>query len=103
MTIQRLVARLASFTLLCVLFTQTAFSQTQTITGKVTDDKGTPIVGASVSVKGTTVGTSTRPDGSFTITAPASAKTLVVSSVGYGQQDIPIAGQTTFAVALIPS
>jgi TonB-linked SusC/RagA family outer membrane protein len=103
MTIQRLLIRWVSFTLLCVLFTQTAFSQTQTITGKVTDDKGTPIVGASVAIKGTSVGTSTRTDGSFTVAAPANAKTLVISSVGYSQQEIPIAGQSTFAVALIPS
>lgn len=102
MTIQRLLIRWVSFTLLCVLFTQTAFSQTQ-ITGKVTDDKGTPIVGASVAIKGTSVGTSTRPDGSFTITAPANGRTLVISSVGYTQQEIPIAGQSAFAVALIPS
>ena len=103
MTIQRLLARLVSFTLLCVLFTQTSFSQTQTITGKVTDDKGTAIVGASVSIKGSSVGASTKPDGSFTIAAPAGAKTLVISSVGYAQQEIPIAGQTTFAVSLVAS
>lgn len=94
---------MTSFTLLCVLFTQPVFSQTQTITGKVTDDKGTPLVGASVAVKGTSVGVSTKPDGGFTITAPANAKTLVISSVGYSQQEVAIAGQTSFSVALIPS
>jgi len=60
-------------------------------------------VGASVSLKGTSIGTSTRPDGTFTIMAPAGAKTLVVSSVGYAQQEIPIAGQSAFAIALVPS
>lgn len=102
MTIQRLLIRWVSFTLLCVLFTQTAFSQTQ-ITGRVTDDKGTAIVGASVAIKGTSVGTSTRPDGTFTLSAPAGAKTLVISSVGYTQQELPIAGQSSFAVALVPN
>ncbi|HEX3934781.1 MAG TPA: hypothetical protein VHW43_08890, partial [Puia sp.] len=59
MTIQRLLARFAGFVLLCVLFTQTAFSQTKTITGKVTDDKGGPIPGATVTLKGTSAGAST--------------------------------------------
>jgi len=101
MTIQRLLTKMVSFTLLCVLFTQTAFSQTKTISGKVTDDKGASVQGATVTVKGTKVGASTAADGSFTITAPTSATTLVISSVGFTEQEVAINGQSSVTVALV--
>ena len=103
MTIQRLLARLASFTLLCVLFTQPVFSQTKTITGKVTDAQGVPIVGATVAVKHSSVAVSTKPDGTFSIPAPDNAATLVISSVGYAQQEVAIAGQSSINVLLAAS
>src|SRR5262249_43662655 len=103
MTIQRLLIRLVSFTLLCVLFTQTAFSQTKTITGKILDDKGAPLQGATVTVKGTKQGSSTGPDGSFTINVPSSANPLVISSVGFANQDVSIASSTTVSVSMVPS
>ena len=48
---KRLLKRI-SFLFLCVSFTQLAFSQTKVITGTITDDKGAPVQGASVTVKG---------------------------------------------------
>src|SRR3982074_1827468 len=101
MTIQRLLAIKASFLLLCVLFTLTAFSQTKTITGKVVDDKGSPIQGATVTAKGTKAGASTGADGSFRITVPPTAKTLVISSVGFIQQELSIGTQESIDVSLV--
>ena len=50
-----------------------AFAQQKTVTGKVTDDEGLPLPGASISIKGsTTGGTSTRTDGTYSIVANAS-------------------------------
>jgi len=103
MTIQRLLIRWVSFTLLCVLFTQTAFSQTKTITGKVSDDKGAPVPGATVTLRGTNAGASTAADGSFTLTGPANATTLIVSSVGFTNQEISIVGQSNINVTLQPT
>src|ERR1700710_1417227 len=103
MTIQRLLARLVSLILLCVLFTQTAFSQNKTITGKVSDDKGAPIIGASVSVKGTKNGVNTNAEGVFTINVPPTATTLVISSVGFTQQDVTIGSQSDIAITLATS
>jgi len=103
MTIQRLLARWVSFTLLCVLFTQNAFSQNKTITGKVSDDKGAPIAGASVTVKGTKNGVNTNADGAFTISVSPTATTLVFSSVGFTSQDIAIGSTTSFTVTLATS
>jgi iron complex outermembrane receptor protein len=70
---------------------QVSFSQDRTVSGKVTDAKdGSPVVGASVTAKGTTVGTSTGSDGSFRLTVPASAKTLVITNVGYLNMEVAI-------------
>ena len=82
MTIKRL---LRQFTLLslCVILTQLAFSQTKTISGKISDDKGNPVQGATVTVRGSKTGTSTDASGAFKLNIPATAKTLVISSVGF--------------------
>jgi TonB-linked SusC/RagA family outer membrane protein len=103
MTIKRLLATAATTLLLCVLFTQNSYSQTKTVTGKVTDDKGAPVAGASVTVKGSKSGTSTHPDGGFTLTAPSNATTLVVTSVGYAPQEVSIGDGNAITVSLVPS
>lgn len=51
------------------------------VTGKVTDEKGNPLPNASVLVKGTTTGTATNADGSFSITVTTNARALIISSV----------------------
>jgi TonB-linked SusC/RagA family outer membrane protein len=73
-----------------LFFLHESFAQTKTITGKITDDKGNPVAGASVVVKGAKNGTSTDSSGNFTLQAPASAKQLLVSNVGYGSQILSI-------------
>jgi len=103
MTIQRLLAKRVSTLLLCVLFTLTAFSQTKTITGKVTDDKGNPIQGATVTAKGTKGGASTGADGTYKLTVPATAKTIVISSVGFTQQEVSIGAQSNIDVSMMTS
>jgi len=94
---------MATTLLLCVLFTQTSFAQTKTITGKVTDDKGVPIVGATVVAKGSKSGTSTDALGSFHITVPSGVNTLVVTSIGFGQRDVDVTSSTEITVALTAS
>jgi TonB-dependent starch-binding outer membrane protein SusC len=103
MTINRLLAKIAMLLLLCVLFTQTAFSQSKTITGTVTDDKGAPLVGANVTAKGTKVGTTTDASGGFKITMPATSSTLTISSIGFTSQDIRITDQNSVQVTLATS
>ena len=69
-----------------------ATAQTSKVSGVVTaEEDGLPIVGASVLVKGTTVGTVTDIDGKFNLTnVPSSAKTLVVSYIGMKSQELAI-------------
>lgn len=85
---------------LFVLCTQ-LLAQNKTITGRVTDDKGSGVPNASVTVKGTNQGTTTNSEGSFTILVTSNAKTLVISSVGLGSKEVSITGtNTTFNVSL---
>ena len=73
----------------------------KTISGKVMDaTTGQPVIGSSVSVKGSREATQTNAEGNFTLAVPNSAKSLVISSVGFETQDISINGQTQFSVLL---
>lgn len=74
--------------------------QTRTITGKVTDEEGMPLSGATISLKGTTVGTSTDEDGNYSISVSTEDKVLIFSSVGYVPQEIVIERQTVMNVVL---
>ena len=69
-------------------------AQNRTVSGKVTDPQGAGIPNASVSVKGTSFGTITSADGSFSLAVPANNNTLIVSSVGYQDQQISIEGKS---------
>ncbi len=62
----------------------------RTVSGRVTDDKGSPIPNASVLVKGTTTGTATKIDGSYSLTIPANAKALIFSSVNMTTIEVPL-------------
>ncbi|MDR0537620.1 MAG: TonB-dependent receptor [Tannerellaceae bacterium] len=69
----------------------TAFAQTARVSGKVlSSDDGEPVIGASVMVKGTTTGAVTDLDGKFTLNAPTSAKTLIVSFIGMATKEVAI-------------
>jgi TonB-linked SusC/RagA family outer membrane protein len=81
----------------------TAGAQTRQLSGKITDVKtGTPLVGASVSADGKSIGTTTA-NGSFTVTVPAKAKSLTVSFLGYETQTVKLTASTTLNVELATS
>jgi TonB-dependent starch-binding outer membrane protein SusC len=91
MSLKKLLSAFLIFAL--VLVVQSASAQDKTVTGKVTDSKdGSPVVGASVQPKGSRTGTSTKADGTFSITVGSNVTTLVITSVGYESQDVSIAG-----------
>ncbi|MGV8962986.1 MAG: SusC/RagA family TonB-linked outer membrane protein [Candidatus Saccharimonadaceae bacterium] len=71
------------------LCTGITFSQTR-ITGSVVDEMGEPVIGASIQIKGTGMGTITDVAGSFALNAPAESNLLVVSYVGMISQEVPI-------------
>ncbi len=82
-----------------LLFAGSLLAQ-KTVTGKVTDDKGNPIPNASVLVKGTTTGTSTKADGTFSLTVPSNAKALIVSAIDMTTQERAIGSQTSLDFSL---
>jgi TonB-linked SusC/RagA family outer membrane protein len=79
-------------------------AQFKTITGKVTDEKGSPLSSASVSVKNSKSSTSTNAEGEFSISVPDNATTLVVSYVGHLTSYVSIKGTSigTLKVILKP-
>lgn len=85
-----------------LLFTGTLLAQ-KTITGTVYDDKGNPVPSASVTIKGTTLGTTTKENGTFSLSVPANATTLVFSAVNMTEQEVVIGDRTAITVALVSS
>ena len=88
------------FMFLLVAGIPAAFAQNRTITGKITDANGQPIVGATVTARGSDVATQTNSEGVFSLTVPNGIQRLSVSSVGFASQEISIAGKTDISVAL---
>ena len=91
------------FTALFILFGTTAMAQEVTVTGTVTDKSGQPVIGATVIEDGTTNGTATGMDGTYTLKIKGggdSAPTLVYQSLGYVDQTIPVNGRTRIDVTL---
>ena len=74
--------------------------QVKKITGTVTDQKGVPLPGVTVIVKGTTTGIVTSSDGKYQLSVPADAKTLMFSFVGMKSQEFVIGNSTTINVTL---
>ena len=100
----------AFFSFLLLLAVNSAFAKSaynnipeKKITGKITDDKDSPISAASVTIKGTKMGVTTDQNGHFEISVPDNKSVLVISSVGYQGQEVNITGKTDISVRLIPS
>lgn len=70
------------------------------ITGRVKDNNGEPVIGANVSVKGTTNGTITDVDGNFSLENISENDMIVISYIGYMQQEIRVGKQTDIQVVL---
>jgi len=77
-----------------------AQQQGKKITGKVTDQSGVAIPGASVVLKGTTTGTVTNNDGTFTLTNIPEKSTLVCSFVGMVAQEITVGNRNDYTIVL---
>ncbi len=89
-------------TTLCVVACtsmQVVNAQQIAVAGKVSGSDGTPLVGVTVSVKGTTISTSTNENGLFSLNADHNA-TLVVSYIGYTSQEIPLNGRKAINITL---
>lgn len=101
--LQKIMERAKGGVWLSVLFILFGFMTANAqgvISGKVTNENGEPLVTAAVAIQGTTFGTTTDENGSFSLTANSDA-VLVISYIGYVRQNIPVDGRTSFNVTLV--
>ena len=80
------------FTLFALCLTTVYIMADKQVNGIVEDEKGDPVIGASITVPGTSLGTISDYEGTFSITVPDDAKTLMVTYVGMKQQEVPVKG-----------
>lgn len=94
-----LFSRFVIMTLASLCFAVSAWAQDLTVSGKVTDKNGEPLIGVYVLLQGTTSGTSTDVDGNYSLQAPADA-TLMYSLIGYRVVAVPVQGKAILNVVL---
>ena len=94
-----LFSRFVIMTLASLCFAVGAWAQDLTVSGKVTDKSGEPLIGVYVLLQGTTSGTSTDVDGNYTLSAPSDA-TLMYSLIGYRVAQVPVQGRAVINVVL---
>src|SRR5579871_1403452 len=87
---------------LIVVLSNTMDVQDIKVTGKITGESGEALSGVSVSLKGSTVGTTTDNNGNFTLTVPEKG-TLVISYIGYQSQELAVSSQSVINVSMIQS
>ncbi|TWI91162.1 TonB-dependent receptor [Chitinophaga japonensis] len=71
-----------------------------TVTGRVTDEKGQPLPGVTIQVKGTSTGVVTDVDGRYTISIPEGNAILLISSIGYNTKEVSVNGRTDIPIVL---
>ena len=86
--------------MLLALFIGIQLNAQRTISGKISDAQGEPLIGASIVVKGTSSGAVTDLNGQYTVSVPANAKTLVFSFIGYSTKEVSIGDATALDVIL---
>src|SRR5688572_26870878 len=92
----------ACILLLLLVIAQPAFSQNNfKVTGKISDETGKPVPGATVQVKGTALATATIADGSYSLTAPSGTSRLVITSVGFAEQEVAIDNKSIVNISIV--
>jgi len=86
-----------------ILIVSNVNAQQRVISGKVTDDKGLPLVGATILEKKSNKGTESREGGIFTLSIPDSNARLIISFIGYSTTDVAVNNQTYIAITLLAS
>ncbi len=94
--------KIVSLLLVLMLATVLVHAQSRAVTGRVLDENGVPVSGASILIKGTSTGASASAEGNFTISAK-SGDVLVISSTNFSPREIRLNNQTSVAVTLTRS
>ena len=93
--------KLAVVMLPVMLLSFSVFAQKHQISGKIVDEEQMPIPGVNVVIKGTTLGTITGGDGSFSMQA-AENDVLVITYIGYNTEEITVKGAGPYDILLVP-
>lgn len=86
--------------LLCTISFNFLFAQNRKISGTISDERGVPLAGATVSVKNTKLATTTNSTGQFTLNLPSSTGIVMVSYVGMESQEVDISNRSTIEISL---
>lgn len=85
-----------------LFFSLGAFAQNFPVTGKITGEDGQPLAGVTVKVKGTNLAAQTNADGTFQINAPSPNSVLVLSYVGFSEQQVQVDNKNRLTVSMTP-
>ncbi|OHX66624.1 SusC/RagA family TonB-linked outer membrane protein [Flammeovirga pacifica] len=99
-TKSKLSKYLRVFFLLVLVSSSKLFAQDLIVRGNIVDEEQTPLIGAYVIVKGTTIGTVTNLDGTFEMKVPDKESILVVTSIGYQTVELAVGERTNFDIVL---
>jgi TonB-linked SusC/RagA family outer membrane protein len=88
--------------LMLFFFISVSFAQSKKISGTVKDDKGVPLSNVTVQVKGTSTGVTTDSAGAFSINVPNEKAVLVVSYIGFQNQEVSIGNKSNLEIHLAP-
>src|SRR5438309_6161861 len=96
-----LITAVLKLTICCftLLWAMSAAAQTSALRGKVTDEEGKPVSAASITIKGTTTGTTADDNGTFSIAA-APGKVLIISHVGFEDRQFTVGRENDINVKL---
>lgn len=90
-------------TVMLVCLSALSWAQAGKVTGTVTGESGAAVQGASITLKGSSRGTVTDADGNFTIDVSGLVRpVLVINSIGFAEQEVPVGNSTVFRIKLIP-
>ena len=87
---------LSLFSISLASFSQNNFR----VSGKVTDETGKPVSGATVTVKGTTIATATTTEGTFALNVPSGKSVLVVTSIGFAELQVPVNDRAEITIGI---
>lgn len=97
----KLFATRALFLTFLTLVAQTAWAQSKTVKGKVTDSSDEPLIGVSVTIKGTqNTGVITDVNGDYTITVPNERSILLFNYIGYSEAEQNVSGKSTVNIVM---
>ena len=90
------------FTLLTLILTINLYAQNTTLKGVIVDETDTPLIGATVQVKGTSTGSITDFDGNYTLEVPSGKNILEISYIGYKTKEITIGNNSLINIKMEP-